>query len=512
MLLGTTFAWFTDTASTAVNKIQAGNLKLELSYKNAANGVFTKVSKETPVFDKDALWEPGHVEYVVLNVKNAGSLALKYKLGIHIAAEMGSTNVEGDAFLLSDYIKFAVIDGEADTTDRAVLLSAAEAAGSKLISAGYTKENHLDRTGDSETVTLVLWMPETVGNKANHAVDAQAPAISLGINAFATQYTYESDSFDNTYDEDAPYTTVKVSDEKELRTALSDAPTDGSGVKIVLQDDITLEMLYAADNFGTEIIADNEAGDTLNRYKTGVHPTAEDPTHWNPLVVNQTLEERAAYGAYYNTGAGDERIARLVVKAGQDVILDLNGNNLAKADRVTHGDWTLTCTNLIGNYGTLSVIDSEGTGLITGSGLISCSGGVIQNFGGELTVGNVNIDGGAQGGGGQYTVVNGAQETPGSCMAGKIVLDGTHIFDDATSASLICNMEGALVLKGGADLRHVNTKVINVKGGSVEIEDATVKSDVYAIYIVSGTVTIHALTVRGTGTIQNNGGTLTDYR
>ena len=30
LLIGTTFAWFTDTASTGVNKIQAGNLKVGL--------------------------------------------------------------------------------------------------------------------------------------------------------------------------------------------------------------------------------------------------------------------------------------------------------------------------------------------------------------------------------------------------------------------------------------------------------------------------------------------------
>ena len=32
LLIGTTFAWFTDTASTGVNKIQAGNLDVELEY------------------------------------------------------------------------------------------------------------------------------------------------------------------------------------------------------------------------------------------------------------------------------------------------------------------------------------------------------------------------------------------------------------------------------------------------------------------------------------------------
>lgn len=30
MLIGTTFAWFTDTASTAVNKIQSGTLDVDI--------------------------------------------------------------------------------------------------------------------------------------------------------------------------------------------------------------------------------------------------------------------------------------------------------------------------------------------------------------------------------------------------------------------------------------------------------------------------------------------------
>ena len=37
MLVGTTFAWFTDTASTAVNKIQSGNLDVQLEYSKDLN-------------------------------------------------------------------------------------------------------------------------------------------------------------------------------------------------------------------------------------------------------------------------------------------------------------------------------------------------------------------------------------------------------------------------------------------------------------------------------------------
>ena len=37
MLIGTTFAWFTDTASTAVNKIQAGTLNVALEMFDGTN-------------------------------------------------------------------------------------------------------------------------------------------------------------------------------------------------------------------------------------------------------------------------------------------------------------------------------------------------------------------------------------------------------------------------------------------------------------------------------------------
>ena len=112
MLIGSTFAWFTDTASTGVNKIQAGNLDVKLEYKNTKGADFKEAKADTPVFKDGALWEPGHVEYVVLKVSNAGNLALKYKLGINIASEKESTNVYGDTFKLSDYIHFAVLNGD----------------------------------------------------------------------------------------------------------------------------------------------------------------------------------------------------------------------------------------------------------------------------------------------------------------------------------------------------------------------------------------------------------------
>ena len=513
MLVGTTFAWFTDTASTGVNKIQAGNLDIDLAYKNAymtddtptTDDGFASVKTDTKVFNESALWEPGHVEYVVLKISNAGTLALKYRLGINIADETGSKNVNGDKFKLSEYIRFAVLEGEStNLNDRDELVAEAAAADNHVLNAGYTDEDHLLKDG-SKTVTLVVWMPTTVGNEANHKTGEATPTIDLGINVVATQYTYESDSFDDQYDKDAPYEIVKVSDEKELRTALFNAPTDGSGVKIVLQDDITLDLLYAAPNLpDSDVIQDYETGDTLNRYKKGVHPTAEKPNQWNTLVTDQTAEEMSAYGAYYHVGANDERIARLVVKANQDVIIDLNGHTIAKDARATHGDWSNTCTDIIANYGKLKVTDSVGTGVVMGHGYNSCNGAVLHNYAGTMIVENVKVNGNAAGmtaGTGQYVIVN---------DGGATIIDGANVYDTATTvdASLLVNTAGTMTIKGNATLNHPNTKTINCKGGEMFLEGATIISDKYAIYAKGGTVTVTDSGVTYTGAMTEAGGTI----
>ncbi len=247
MLVGTTFAWFTDTASTGVNKIQAGNLDVELAYKNTyipaetptLDGGFAAVTENTKVFDEDALWEPGHVEYVVLKISNAGTLALKYKLGINIADEKSSTNVYDKELKLSDYIKFAVIDGDQSELGRDALV--AKAGAGTALNAGYADEDHhlvpvgkeTAEDASSKTVTLVVWMPKSVGNEANYKVaeGITAPSIDLGINVVATQYTYEKDSFDEMYDKNAQYPEVsyaQVSSQDDLNNALTN-PTDANG-------------------------------------------------------------------------------------------------------------------------------------------------------------------------------------------------------------------------------------------------------------------------------------------
>ena len=235
MLAGSTFAWFTDTATTGVNKIVAGKLDVKLEYKKSGAAGFVEANENTKVFDETAQWEPGHVEYVVLKVSNEGNLALKYKLGINIANEVGSINVHDKNFKLSDHIYFAVIDGDQSTLSREDLVAAA--TDSKPIKAGYTSEDTslypkvtsaVENQSSEKTVTLVVWMPITVGNEANHKTGAAAPSVELGINVVAKQLNYENDSFGPDYDKDATY---PVTDNTGLKDAINNA-TDGSTVLI----------------------------------------------------------------------------------------------------------------------------------------------------------------------------------------------------------------------------------------------------------------------------------------
>ena len=211
MLVGLTFAWFTDGVSTASNKIVAGNLDVALY--NVEGETETEVTETTNLFDSGSLWEPGHVEVVNLKIANLGSLALTYQFAINVTSEKGSVNVYGNEFKLSDYIEFAVIDGNQSYESRDAAITAAEEAGSVPISQlNVNDENVLYPEGSSDGisekyVTLVVYMPTSVGNDANYmtADNVSAPEINLGVTLVATQTPYESDSFDEYYDEGVAY-------------------------------------------------------------------------------------------------------------------------------------------------------------------------------------------------------------------------------------------------------------------------------------------------------------------
>ena len=211
MLIGTTFAWFTDTASTGVNKIQAGNLKVGFQYWNGEKYVD---AKDATLFSEDTLWEPGHTEVVYLKVINQGNLALKYRLNtINTFEYQYAKNSKGEQILLSNYLKIGIAEGKnaADGTyaDREDAIAAV--ANNTVSYKSYTKDSTLlPAEGDAESadhLAFVVYMPTDVGNEANWDKNKSygAPWIRFDLAVNATQASHEKDSFDEKYDEKVPY-------------------------------------------------------------------------------------------------------------------------------------------------------------------------------------------------------------------------------------------------------------------------------------------------------------------
>lgn len=206
MLAGSTFAWFTDTASTGVNRIVSGNLDVGLEYWGGAESGWLTAENSEDLFDKNALWEPGYTQIVYLKVENNGNLALTYAMQITPVHETVGVNVDGEEFKLSDYIKFGwtafTVDG--DGAPVALDREAAQTGvggGAQLGTTLHRQAAKPMKASAEELVALVAWMPENVGNEANYST--VQPTIELSLKVLATQAAVESDSFDSSYDGDA---------------------------------------------------------------------------------------------------------------------------------------------------------------------------------------------------------------------------------------------------------------------------------------------------------------------
>ena len=213
LLIGTTFAWFTDTASTGVNKIQSGRLDVDLEYATAWNedgSVKTWESAEGQTLDfvkaaaapagEAILWEPGCTyELPQLRVVNNGNLALKYKIKIN--------GIQGDE-KLNEVIDWTINDTDINLT-----------------------EQHLTAGQAGDAFTIKGHMQETAGN------EYQGLSIEgISITVVATQDTVENDSYGNQYDANATY---PVSSQEELDSLLENAP-EGTTIVIPKNTSMTL--------------------------------------------------------------------------------------------------------------------------------------------------------------------------------------------------------------------------------------------------------------------------------
>ena len=254
MLVGTTFAWFTDTATANVNKIQAGNLDVALEMLDGTNWVTAE--GQTLNFVKAAggesqaiLWEPG-AEYKLpeLRVRNDGNLALKYEVAITGAVDATPNNGVNDLELL-DVITFSASIGGGTATSGVY---------GKTIATGA-----LNKNGDFQTIQLSAKMDENAGNKY------QEMAVSgIAITVKAMQSSYEYDSNGNTYDDAADMTPDNL--DKRISANVT-APVVSGGATVISNADktavATVPEAAAKDSSGEltlKVAADDSAAASVS--------------------------------------------------------------------------------------------------------------------------------------------------------------------------------------------------------------------------------------------------------
>ena len=272
MLIGTTFAWFTDSASTAVNKIQAGTLGIQLldNEGNSLEGQALSWQKAAGAANEDVLWEPGCTYNTQqFYIENNGNLNLKFKFLV--------SGITGDSKLV-EAIDFTAMADASWFKFNTGAVSIATSGEFDLLK-GYDLDTlfygtmHFDEyvlePGDKVgPIVISGHMKEEAGN------EYQGLSIDgIGITVIATQATGEEDSYNGTYDENAEYPVI---DANELKTALA------AGGVVAIDKDITADATKTA-------VADRitvNAPTNLNLDAKFIVPGELEPTdNWAGLYI-----------------------------------------------------------------------------------------------------------------------------------------------------------------------------------------------------------------------------------
>ena len=362
MLVGTTFAWFTDSVTSANNIIKSGNLDVEMYWADGKLAVPTEESGWTDasqgaIFNYD-LWEPGYTEVRHIQIANKGSLALKYQLKI-IA--------NGEVSKLADVIDVYYVDPAVQVADRAALANAPKLGTLTEVLANVPTTASGNLLPDkAHTITIALKMQETAGNEyQNLAIGSDFSVVLM-----ATQLTAETDSFDDQYDFDATYT----AEIDQLKTKLA-AAQSGETVEYALTHDAYIDSMIKVPNGVTLVLNGNGHQAIVNTaYPFYVHNA-------NIQMNDLTITGKATYAIFTKGAIWDYNGNNATVNASfNNVTVDLD-----KADNypvvfngigeITMTDCTITGAGLPkeGNY-------RNGTHIFAGAEIaLTVDGGSVGN-------------------------------------------------------------------------------------------------------------------------------------
>ena len=249
MLLGTTYAWFTDSISSTNNIIKTGNLKVNAYWmeatKDPTTDTWTKFS-DAAIFNNDK-WEPGYVEAKHLKVTNEGSLAFEYKLAIEPNGEVTDLADVIDVYYFATATMLSArseVETGAYVGTLADLIADPDGAAYGILlpeGADTTNANEVEK---EVAVTIAFKMKEGLGNE----YQGKSIGSTFDIVVYATQYEFEKDSFGNDYDKDAIFADYYVTTADELIEALENA---GEGEAIALMSDVKIDPAGMSNAYGT---------------------------------------------------------------------------------------------------------------------------------------------------------------------------------------------------------------------------------------------------------------------
>jgi len=188
---GATLAWFTDTSKTVRNEFKIGLLKLDVSYKNDQMEKYEPLENSTEVFNDYALYEPGHTQVVFLEIENMGDVDFQYKLSVTVKGANTVKGVLGNDIYLPNYLRYGAVFAESEAALQEQVKSRLEAwshADTNMLGTWSEPSPYIFEAGEApHYAALVIYMPEEVGNAANHLAGESAPMIELGVTVFAQQ-------------------------------------------------------------------------------------------------------------------------------------------------------------------------------------------------------------------------------------------------------------------------------------------------------------------------------------
>ena len=301
MLTGTTLAWFTDIATSSGNIIQTGSLDIGMYWsENNADWHNAEGNSATPIFDYDK-WEPGYTEVRYVKVTNDGSLAFMYKMLLSPNGEVSKLGEVIDVIydIVSGNDKFiapSANDKQGSLTKVGTLdelLSAnGPVAGGVLLPEGQTAEGYY--SGEI-IVCIALHMQETAGNE----YQGLSIGSTFNINLYATQFSFEEDSFDPSYDDEAEWpeipsvgnsasTPINVNNEGILAEDTIMTNDDGS-IEATLPAGVKFNTGVNATNLSVQRMSTSEANITVGEREESrsydIHVEGISPDNTVPVEI-----------------------------------------------------------------------------------------------------------------------------------------------------------------------------------------------------------------------------------